>query len=63
MEIRDNEKKTKLLNTHVINSCCFYFVCSFDSSINKLYGFRGPTCLSEMIKQFYEIANECIEEM
>ena len=26
MEIRDNEKNTKLLNKHVINSCCFYFL-------------------------------------
>ena len=63
MEIRDNEKNTKLLNKHVINSCCFYFVCSFDSSRNKLYDFRGSNCLSDMIKQLYEIANECIEEM
>ena len=63
MEIRDNEKNTKLLNKHVINSCCFYFVCSFDSSRNKLYDFRGNTCLSDMIKQLYNIANACILEM
>jgi len=63
MEIRDNEKNTKLLNKHVINSCCFYFVCSFDSSRNKLYDFRGSNCLSDMIKQLYNIANACILEM
>ena len=39
MNIRDNEKNTKLLDKHVINSCCFYFVCSFDSTRNKLYDF------------------------
>ena len=63
MEIRDNEKNTKLLNKHVITSCCVYFVCSFDSSRNTLYDCRGPTCLSDMIKQLYDIANKCIEEM
>ena len=51
-EIRDNEQNTKLLNKQVINSCCFYFVCSFDSSRNKLYEFRGATCLSDMINNF-----------
>ena len=63
MEIRDNEQNIKLLNKHVINSCCFYFVCSFDSSRNKLYDFRGSNCLFDMIKQLNEIANKCIEEM
>ena len=52
-----------MLNKHGINSCCFYFVCSFDSSRNKLYDFRGSNCLSDMIKKLIEIANECIEEM
>ena len=52
MEIRHNEKNAKSLNKHVIISCCFYFVCSFDSSRNKLYNFRGDTCLSDMINNF-----------
>ena len=63
MEIRDNEKNIKLWNIHVINSCCFYFVCSFDSTRNNWYDFRGVNCLAEMVNKLYEIAKECIEEM
>ena len=63
MNIRGNEKNTKVFNIHVINSCCFYFVCSFDSSRNKLYDFRGANCLAAMVNQLYDIANKCIKEM
>ena len=56
-------KRWKILNKHVINSCWFYFVCSFDSSINKLYDFRGSNCLADMVNQLYDIANKCIKEM
>ena len=25
---------TEFINKHIVNSCCFYFVCTFDSSRN-----------------------------
>jgi hypothetical protein len=37
------------INKHIINSCCFYFVCTFDSSRNELFTFVGDDCLNKMI--------------
>ena len=53
MDTRDNEKNKTLLNKHFINSCWFYVVCSFDSSRNKLYDFRGDSWLADMVEQFF----------
>ena len=57
------KKNTHLLNKHVINSCCLYFVCSYDSTRNKLFDFRGVNCLVDMVNKLYKIVNERIEEM
>ncbi len=35
---------TQLLHKHKVNSCCFNFVCTFDSSKNTLETFEGETC-------------------
>ena len=32
---------TQLIHKHNINSCCYYFVCTYDSSKNRLKTFEG----------------------
>ena len=51
------------INKHIINSCCFYFVCTFDSSRNELFTFEGDNCVLDMISKLYEISDDCIAEM
>ncbi|NDB82316.1 MAG: hypothetical protein EB127_06190, partial [Alphaproteobacteria bacterium] len=51
------------IQKHEINSCCCYFVCTFDSSRNKLFTFVGKECLEQMILTLSDIADNCIEEM
>ena len=51
------------IHKHVVNSCCFYFVCTFDSSRNKLWHFRCDDCIPKMIKELYKIGEDCIKEM
>jgi len=62
-QVANSKANTKKLDKHVINSCCFNFICTFDSSRNQLYTFRGPNCLEEMVKKLTELSDECIEEM
>ena len=38
---------------HIVNSCCYYFDCTFDSSINKLSTFVGSDCLKQMITELF----------
>ena len=47
----------------MINSCCYYFVCTFDSTRNKLKTFVGDDCLKQMITELYGLSDKCIEEM
>ena len=54
---------TQLLHKHKVNSCCFYFVCTFGSSKNKLETFEGETCIEDMVIRLHELSTECIEEM
>lgn len=54
---------TSLLHKHKVNSCCFYFVCTFDSSRNKLETFEGENCIEDMVIKLHELSTECIEEM
>jgi hypothetical protein len=61
--VANSEANTKKLDKHVINSCCFNFICTFDSSRNQLYTFRGSNCLEEMVKKLTELSDKCIEEM
>jgi hypothetical protein len=61
-----SNKKTKrknCLSKHVVNSCCYYFVCTFDSSRNKLRTFVGKHCVFEMVKELVQVAKDCIDEM
>ena len=48
---------------HVANSCGFYFLCTFDSSRNKYYEFKGATCTVDMVLTLKELAKTCIQEM
>lgn len=60
--LKQTADKNKI-QKHIINSCCFYFVCTFDSSRNKLYTFVGDDCLKKMMTELYKLADKCIEEM
>jgi hypothetical protein len=55
--VANSEAKTKQLDKHVINSCCFNFICTFDSSRNQLYTSRGVNCLEEMVKKLTELSD------
>lgn len=57
------KNNSNIIHEHHINSCCFYFVCTFDNSRNKLETFVGENCLEEMITEMKQYAKECIEEM
>lgn len=48
---------------HEPNSACCYFVCTFDSSRNKLYKFIGRDCVINMVEQLRTLANRCVREM
>jgi hypothetical protein len=45
-----------IVQEHKPNSCCYYFVCSFDSSRNELLTFEGENCVEEMIISMYELS-------
>ena len=57
-----NNHKNKI-HKHKVNSCCCYFVCTFDSSRNELMTFVGDNCLKDMSDKLFNIADECIAEM
>ena len=38
--VANSKANTNKLDKHVSNSCCFNFICTFDSSRNQLYTFR-----------------------
>ena len=54
---------TEFLNQHVVNSCCYYFVCTFDSSRNTLRTFFGKDCLRDMLRELMGLAEQCVEEL
>ena len=51
------------MHKHQVNSCCYYFVCNFDDSRNKLKTVEGDSCIEDMIVDSSELSNTCIEEM
>ena len=51
------------MHRHVVNSCCYYFVCTYDSSKNKMWYSTDPDCLEQMIKSLFQLSFDCIEEM
>jgi hypothetical protein len=59
IKIDDIEK----LAMHKANSACFYFVCTFDSSRNRLWYYVGEDCVYQMIIELNKLAEECIAEM
>ena len=48
---------------HKANSACFYFVCTFDNSRNRLWYNIGEDCVYQMIIELNKLAEECIAEM
>jgi hypothetical protein len=51
------------IHKHVVNSCCYHFDCSFDSTRNYLKTFVGDNCLVDMIKDLMELEVKCYKEM
>jgi hypothetical protein len=54
---------SKKIHMHKANSACCYFVCTFDSSRNKLYNFIGENCVIDLLNTLKTLADSCIEEM
>ncbi len=52
-----------LLNKHEPNSCCYYFICTFDYSRNYIKTFDGENCVVNMIKELKKLSKKCIDEM
>ena len=48
---------------HKANSACCCFVCTIDSSRNKLYEFIDENCVIELLNTLKIIAGNCISEM
>ena len=47
---------------HEPNSASCYFVCTFDSSRNKLYTFEGRDCVINTIEQLRLLGARCVKE-
>ena len=47
----------------IISSLFHYFVCNFDSNLNKLETFKGDNCVQDLLVSLYHLAEECIREM
>ena len=45
-----------MIHKHVVNSCSYYFVCTYDSSKNKLWYSTDPDCVEQMILSLYIIS-------
>lgn len=48
---------------HVVNSACFYFVCTYDHSKNRMWSHVGEDSIYEMIIELSSLADECIQQM
>ena len=44
-----NTNDPRKMHKHVINLCCLYLVCTFDSSNNRLWHDSSPGCVEKMI--------------
>ena len=51
------------IHEHVPNSCCFCFVCTYDSTQNVLWHDVSINCVENMIKELHKLAFIGIEEM
>lgn len=57
------EANTQIIHEHRPNSCCYYFMCSFDRSRNELRVFEGEDCVKNMIIEMYKKNEKLLEEM
>ena len=57
-ENHDDEK----VSIHKPNSACFYLVCTYDHSKNKLWHHVGEDCITKMILELNTTAKQCIED-
>jgi hypothetical protein len=48
---------------HEANSACFYLVCTFDTSRNRLWKHVGTDCIEKMVLELSRTADECVKEM
>ena len=55
--------ESEKIQMHKANSACCYFVCTYDSSRNKLYEIVGESCVIELLNTLKIIAGGCIKEM
>ena len=53
----------KNIHEHVPNSCCFYFVCTYDSTQNVFWSDVSINCVENMIKELNKLAFKCIDKM
>ena len=48
---------------HVPNSACFYFVCDYEPTHNRLWYDLGPDCIVYMLVELTKRSDECIAKM
>jgi hypothetical protein len=48
---------------HEPNSACFYLVCTYDNTKNRLWSYVGEDCITEMIIELNRTAEEVFEDM
>ena len=51
------------IHNHIPNSCCFYFVCTYDSTQNVLWHDIGNNCVENMILELNKLSYNCINKM
>ena len=62
--VKVNDPTGKLLSKHVVNSACYYFVCSFAARRNDgPHSFHGVDCVKDMTRALHSKAVECVAEM
>ena len=51
------------IHDHVPNSCSFYFVCTYDPTLNKFWQDVSINCVENMIKELNRLAYKCINKI
>jgi hypothetical protein len=46
------------ISKHVVNSCGYQFKCSFDPSRNFYKSFEGESCVVDMMRDLFELAEK-----
>ena len=52
-----------IVSTHTPNSACFYFVCAYADTQNRLWVGYGENCIYDMVTELIKLAEECSEKM